>query len=186
MIYIKNNEISLRKFEFTDIDNKVRWINNPSNNRFLHYHLPLTVEKTSEWYEKIKNSDNRIDAVIEYSGMPVGIIGLLNVDDVNRKAEYYICMGDEKFKGKGIAKKATLLLLDYAFDVLKLNRVYLYTEEENIHAQKLFKYVGFRREGLIKHDLIFEMRYVNRYIYGLTKEDFKNDYSYRKNVFRKE
>ena len=46
--------VSLRKFTKDDIPKKVEWINNPDNNRFLHYDLPLEEEKTHMWFENIQ------------------------------------------------------------------------------------------------------------------------------------
>ena len=138
----------------------------------LHYDLPLEYDKTVTWWEKAKNLNNRLDAVIEYNGIPVGLIGLLNIDNVNRKAEYYICIGEKEYKGRGIARKASELLLTYSFNELDLNRIFLYTEEENLSAQKLFEKLGFQKEGLIKQDLIYNKRLVNRYLYAMLKEGY--------------
>lgn len=168
--------ISLRKFGWQDIEKKVEWINNPHNNKYLHYNVPLQVDKTAQWFEKVKELKSRIDAVITYDNTPVGLIGLLNIDDINKKAEFYICIGEESARGRGIAKKASMLLLDYAFNELCLNRVYLYTEQENVSAQKLFEKLGFKKEGLIEHDLFYNERFVNRYLYGLLKEAYRNDH----------
>lgn len=165
--------ISLRKFDENDIINKINWINNPANNQFLHYDLPLEYEKTKQWYLKNRDREDRFDAVIECNGIPVGLIGLLNIDFQNKKAEYYIAMGDASFKGKGIATKASHLLLKYAFDEIKLNRIYLYTEKDNIIAQRLFEKVGFKKEGLLLNDIYFKDRKVDRYVYGITKDLFK-------------
>lgn len=174
MIIIQDANVVLRKFSSKDIENKVKWINDSDNNTYLHYDLPLEYDKTAIWFEKIKDINTRLDAVIEYNGTPVGLIGLLNIDNTNRKAEYYICIGEKGFKGCGIAKKASLLLLSYAFNTLNLNRVFLYTEEENISAQKLFEKLGFQKEGLIKQDLIYNGRMVNRYIYSMLKEVYED------------
>ena len=46
-----------------------------------------------------------------------------------QKSEIYITIGEHELKGKGIAKEATKLLLNYAFDTLDLNKVYLFTEK---------------------------------------------------------
>ena len=165
--------ISLRKFDENDIINKINWINNPANNQFLHYDLPLEYEKTKQWYLKNRDREDRFDAVIECNGIPVGLIGLLNIDFQNKKAEYYIAMGDASFKGKGIATKASHLLLKYAFDEIKLNRIYLYTEKDNIIAQRLFEKVGFKKEGLLLNDIYFKDRKVDRYVCGVTKDLFK-------------
>jgi len=165
-------QVSIRKFERFDIPNKVKWINDPKNNTYLHYELPLEIEKTENWYDKNKNRTDRYDAVIEADGVAVGLIGLLSIDNNNRKAEYYVTIGEHEYLGKGIASKATKLLLEYAFKQLGLNRVYLFTECENLAAVKSYERVGFKREGVIKHDIFSKGRFVDRYLYGITKEDF--------------
>ena len=135
---LKNHmQIRIRKFTKDDIKNKVKWINDPLNNKYLHYELPLEEHKTALWYEKNKDRTDRYDAVILADGIPVGLIGLLGIDHKNAKAEFYIALGEHDCKGKGIAAIASLLLLEYAFLELKLNKIYLYTERENIKAQKL-------------------------------------------------
>ncbi len=163
--------VSIRKFEEKDIPNKVKWINDPENNQYLHYDLPLTKEGTKAWFFKIKDLTDRYDAVIEYDGAPVGIIGLLNIK--NGKAEYYVTMGEADFKGKGIAKKATLLLLDYAFIERKLSEIYLYTEVDNIPAQKLFEKCGFIKGEIFKDSAVNRGKSVDRYYYSVSSFDWR-------------
>lgn len=160
--------VTIRAFEEKDIANKVAWINNPENNTFLHYDLPLEYDKTLAWFRKNEGNTGRFDAVIEADGVPVGLIGLLSIDRKNSKAEYYISMGEPSYKGKGIATKATGLILKYAFEELKLNRVYLFTERDNTAAQRLFEKAGFTKEGLLEEDLFSRGKFVDRYAYGIT------------------
>lgn len=166
-------KISIRKFERTDIPKKVEWINNPENNQFLHYDIPISIEGTERWFDSHRGEDNRYDAVIEVDGVPVGTIGLLSIDRNNSKAEFYIALGEIAYKGKGVAKKASLLILAYGFDKLGLNRIYLFTEIENIVAQKLFERVGFKKEGTIRQDIVSRGKYVDRVAYGFLREDWE-------------
>lgn len=163
--------VKLRKFQEKDVPNKVRWINDSENNTYLHYQLPLEEQKTYQWYQGISKRTDRYDAVIEYEGIPVGIIGLLNIQD--SKAEYYITMGEKAFKGKGIAKRATRCLFEYAFHELDLNEIYLYTEEENTIAQKLFEKCGFQKQYLEKNSAINKGKPVNRFFYRILKTEFE-------------
>lgn len=165
-------KISIRKFERSDIPKKIEWINNPENNRYLHYDIPLEQEKTEKWFDKNKDRTDRYDAVIVADGKPCGTIGLLQIDRKNCKAEYYIAMGETSLKGKGIATRASEMILDYAFNKLELNKVYLMTETENIAAQKLFEKVGFIKEGILHEDIISRRKYVDRYVYGICKRDY--------------
>lgn len=166
-------KVTIRRFERTDIPKKVEWVNNPENNQFLHYDIPICIEKTEKWFDSHFGEDTRYDAVIEADRVPVGTIGLLSIDRKNSKAEYYIAMGETSYKGKGIAKEASLLILQYGFETLLLNRIYLYTEVENVAAQKLFEKVGFVREGLIRQDILSHGKYADRYAYGYLREDWR-------------
>lgn len=170
----KKMQIRLRKFEKRDIEDKIKWINDSNNNTYLHYDLPLELEKTEAWFEKNKDRADRYDAIIEVDGNSVGLIGLLGIDFKNKKAEYYICIGEADYKGKGVATIASKMLLEYAFDTIGLNKVYLYTEYDNISAQRLFERLGFKKEGLLKEDIIYNDRRVDRFFYGITKQGYKN------------
>lgn len=154
--------ISIRKFKESDIENKVKWINDDENNKYLHYELPLDVEKTRNWF-KNKNDSKRYDAVIEYEGIPVGLIGLLDIKD--GKAEYYVILGDKRFKKRGIAIEATKLILEYGKNVLKLNSVIGYTETGNENMRSLFLKSGFEEVELIKNSAKNRDRIVDRYFF---------------------
>ena len=170
---MQDARITIRKFEKSDIPKKVEWINNPANNRFLHYNIPLSIEGTERWFDSHQGETTRYDAVIEADGVPVGTIGLLSIDRKNSKAEYYIAMGETAYKGKGVAKEASRLILAYGFEELGLNRIYLFTEADNIAAQKLFERVGFKREGILKQDVYSHGAFADRIAYGFLKEEWK-------------
>lgn len=166
-IFLFNNSlVTLRAFKEDDIVKKVEWVNNPENNTYLHYDIPINSEKTRIWFQN-KNNTNRIDLVIEYGKKAVGLIGLLNIDFSNEKAEFYISMGETAYKRKGIATQACNLLLDFAFERLGLHKVYLTTDGENYIAHSLFEKVGFIREGVFLDDLIHKGKYINRIRYGI-------------------
>lgn len=165
-------KVNIRKFERTDIPKKVEWINNPENNQFLHYDIPISIVGTERWFDSHQGEETRYDAVIEADGVPVGTIGLLSIDRKNSKAEYYIAMGEVDYKGKGVAKEASRLILEYGFEKLDLNRIYLFTEVENVAAQKMFERVGFVREGVIRQDILSHGKYADRIAYGFLREDW--------------
>lgn len=166
-----NKKISLRDFAEKDIENKVNWINDSRNNEFLHYELPLEYEKTLAWF-KGRNLERRNDFVIEYEGHPVGLIGLLNIDYENQKAEYYVSMGDVLCKGKGIATNASYLLLQHAFETLKLNKIYLNVDYDNVIARRMYDKVGFKEEGIFREDLLRRGKLIDRVRYAYFKKDW--------------
>lgn len=164
--------IAIRKFQKKDIPYKVRWINDESNNKYLHYDLPLREDKTLQWFKTLEGRTDRVDYTITFNEEPAGLIGLLNIDLKDKKAEYYICLGEEKFKGKGIANFATDLLIKTAHQQTGLKLIYLYTEVDNIRAQKLFEKIGFAKKELLKNDLFYNGKHVDRFKYSLSVEHY--------------
>ena len=162
--------VSIRKFEEKDVENKVKWINDDNNNEFLHYNIPLKIEDTINWYKNNINNDKRYDMVIMYDNIPVGVIGIINID--KKKGEYYITLGEHDYKRKGISYEASKLILDYAFNNLKLEKVWLCVDEKNIAARKLYEKVGFKLEGILRKDIYFKGEMINRYMYGILKEEW--------------
>lgn len=169
MFCLKNENIVVREFRKDDIENKVKWINDKRNNKYLHYDIPLCEEKTLEWYKN--KAKNRFDCVIEYQDVPIGWIGLIGIDDINQKAEFYITIGNDEFKRRGIATRATKLILEYAFKELNLNKVYLNVDEENEAACKLYEKIGFNKEGRFVQDMLFRGVLINRLRYAIFKID---------------
>ena len=74
---------------------------------------------------------------------------------------------EKEYKGKGIAKSATILLLKYAFSSLKLHTVYLLTETENAAAQKLFQQCGFIKRDAFFLFLLAEIRQEKLLIFSM-------------------
>ena len=164
--------VTLREFNENDISNKIRWINDSDNNRYLHYDIPLEYGKTLEWYFK-KNKETRLDLVIEYENVPIGLIGLLEIDRVNSKAEYYICLGEKQYKGKGIAKLASKALLNHAFYDLALNKVYLNVDAQNVAACFLYEKIGFECEGYFKEDMFHNGALIDRKRYAIFENTWR-------------
>ena len=168
-------DVTLRDFNENDVENKVKWINNSENNKFLHYNLPLNIEDTAKWYDSIKQNPNRHDMIILYNNIPVGVIGIINVS--NKKGEYYITLGETEFKRKGISTKATKKILDLSFNEWNLEKVWLCVDEKNTSARNLYEKVGFKLEGTLRKDIFFKGEMIDRCMYGMLKEEWNSEHS---------
>ncbi len=166
------SKVKIRPFTLEDVARKVEWINNPENNQYLHYDIPLSYDKTCEWFLG-KNNTAREDCVIEYDGTAVGLIGLLSIDRESKKAEFYISMGEPDYKRRGIATAATCLVLEHAFHDLKLNKVYLNVDADNVGACALYEKTGFSCEGYFKQDMMHRGKLIDRKRYAILKAEYE-------------
>jgi aminoglycoside 6'-N-acetyltransferase len=77
--------------------------------------------------------------------------------------------------GKGYAKEAVKLLLDYLFSGYPLVRISAFTDEENLPAQKVMERVGFRREGILRGAMFRDGQWRDIAIYGILRQEWKPD-----------
>lgn len=94
------------------------------------------------------------------------------LDWENRKTEIGFWLG-ESFQGKGLATKSCRLLIDYAFDEFKLNRVEMLCGAENLKSRKIAEKLGFREEGTMKQSGWLHDRFVDFVIYGMLASEAK-------------
>lgn len=81
----------------------------------------------------------------------IAYIDIKNIDWSIPKAEigYFI---DEKYEGKGISTKMLSNIIDYSFNILKINKLLLRIYKNNIGSRKIAEKNGFEIEGTIRKD----------------------------------
>ena len=171
---MKNVKLKIRKLQENDLSCRVAWMNHPKVYSTMHYTTPITLEGTQKWFEKIINDKSRCDMVFEHDDKVIAMGGLTGIDTQLKKAELYIFVGPE-FQSKGYGKKATMLLCCYGFEFLSLNKIYLFTNESNIGARKIYEKAGFSLEGRLRSENISTHGYEDRLYYGLLKGDLPHN-----------
>ncbi|MGV3502234.1 MAG: GNAT family N-acetyltransferase [Adhaeribacter sp.] len=102
----------------------------------------------------------------------IGDISLKNFDRSVPKAEigYYL---DRQAEGRGYGTQMLRALVDFAFQDLNLNKVFLRSATDNPRSYELAERCGFRREGLMRQDFRDNQHnLIDIYYYGLTKSDY--------------
>ena len=135
--------VIIRPLQETDAYTSVKWRNDKEVFKYTGntYANTITIDSELDWINRVIKNKNEYRCAIEADGVYVGNIYLTDIDDYS--AQYHIFIGEKDFWGKGIAKQSSLLLLQYAFSDLKLNRVYLDVHYKNMAAISLYKKLGF-------------------------------------------
>ena len=102
------------------------------------------------------------------SSEKLGNIGLKIINHDAKIAEVGF-MIKASAQGKGIAGNALRLLMRYAFNDLKLNKLVAYCSVRNTGSYTLLENQGFFREGCLKQNSLINNNYVDDYAYGLCK-----------------
>lgn len=96
--------------------------------------------------------ENKHYAIIDENDIYQGTISLKNIDMIDKNAEYAIVLRKEAMN-KNIAKEATKILLNIAFENLGLNRIYLNVLSDNLRAIRFYEKMGFLYEGEFKNHI---------------------------------
>ena len=167
--------MKLRLLASSDLQTRVKWMNDPRVYRTMHFTPPISLEKTLEWHSKNVNNANRCDVVFEdEKGNLVAMGGLTAIDYSVRKAEFYVFVNPERQR-EGIGTQATCLLCKYGFEVLQLHKIYLFTNSSNTGARHTYEKVGFSLEGIHRSEMITDEKYEDRLYYGLLAPDFNSN-----------
>lgn len=164
----------IRKLTIEDLPTRVDWMNNPKIYSSMHFDLPVSMENTLRWFENNKNNEKRSDICFEEEGVIVAFGGLTSIDLLLKKAELYIFVNPNLQKS-GIGTQATKLLCKYGFGQLKLHKIYLLTNEDNVAAIKVYQKCGFQLEGRHRDEYMVKDQYKDRLYFGLLKRDFLYD-----------
>lgn len=163
--------MQIRKIELADLETRVAWMNNPQIYSTMHFQIPVLIENTIKWYENNKTREDRFDATFLEEGKVVGFGGFTAIDTEKLMAELYIFVNPESHKS-GIGTRATQMLCQYGFEVLKLRKIYLYTNENNIPAIHVYEKCGFVLEGRHRKEAVNPQGgYYDRMYYGLFKDE---------------
>lgn len=167
--------IKLREIEYDDIRIINRWRNDPEVIKTLganYRYINLETEK--RWYENyLEHRDRNIRLMIVAENEPVGMVNLLNIDHLNRHAEFSIQIGNTKFQSKGIGTRATQMILSHGFENLNLHRIYLTVLKTNERAIALYKKIGFVKEGTLREVVYKNDEYADMLLMSMLKNEYE-------------
>ncbi|KPZ52379.1 Spermidine N(1)-acetyltransferase [Pseudoalteromonas sp. P1-13-1a] len=157
--------IYLRELSLTDVDTLNEWRNSRETIDCLganFRYVDMAIDK--KWFENYQQnrmSNVRLAVCCKETSQLLGAVYLLNIDWLNRNAEFAIWLGDESSRGQGIGSHATSLALEHAFLDLNLHKIYLTVLETNKPAIGLYKKIGFKEEGILVDAVYKNGKYLN-------------------------
>jgi len=172
--------IELRQLEIKDAPFMIEWMHDPDIQKgFKKDMLGATIDDAVAFIkenriipEPIVNGISIHYAIVDDNDEYLGTTSLKNIDTKNGTAEYAITTR-KKAQKKGTAYKATVMMLNKAFFVFNLRRVYLSVFSNNIAAIKLYEKCGFVFEGEFReHFVIDGDGLVNWKWYGMMRDEF--------------
>ena len=166
------NSVSLRPITLADTDNIIRWRNKVKRNFIFQKDLTSAVHQ--HWFEeKIKTGQvYQFIIVADDLGKDIGSIYLRDLDQKNQKAELGIFIGDSSARGQGLGQLAIRQILVFAFEELKLNKVFLKVFADNHRAINSYQKSGFIEDGYFKQDAFTDGQFRDLVFMSILRSDW--------------
>lgn len=169
---LESKRILLRSVEETDLLSllELQW------DADLMRHMifkPLSLESQKQWFKSLGNERIAFSVFFKQGDTHdlVGLATLNNINFLHQRATWGMKLLKTN-QGKGIGYEASVMLLDFAYSHLNINKIQADVIEENTVSCRLADKVGATREGLMC-DYYFQMgSFRNAILYGLTREVF--------------
>lgn len=108
---------------------------------------------------------------------PIGLAAIADYQVNHGRGEFLIGIPDAAEQKMGVGLEASLLVLDYAFNALKLNKLISFVYSYNHHSQANTLQLGFTQEGFLRehiHNATYG--YVSLYQNGLLVTEFRSNH----------
>lgn len=158
---IVGERIVLRPIAEEDTENILRWRNSDLVRSNFIYQPLLTEEEHHKWLQTKVSTGKVVQFIIleKDTSNPIGSVYLRDIDRIIKKGEYGIFIGDNKAQNKGYGTEAAKLMIQYAFEILKLHKVTLRVLQGNEGAIRSYEKAGFIREGYMVDEVLINGEY---------------------------
>lgn len=139
------NEFSLRPLSEKDASRMLEWMRDTDITQYLQIGGPDTTREQvlAFIHSTTDESESLHRAIVNERDEYLGTVSLKHIDREKKEAEYAISMHPSAL-GTGASARGSRLILQLAFEVIGLDRVYLNVLEENRRAVRFYNKIGFR------------------------------------------
>lgn len=144
--------VGLRPVEVEDLALLVQWRNDERTRTMFFSPFLISTSGQQKWYESLLADPTRAQFMIVQlpDDIPVGTIGLANIDYRNQNAELGIFIIDATVRRRNLGIDAVQALLQHAFRDLNLRRVYAKVYSFNKAVLTGSPQASFKEEGIAR------------------------------------
>lgn len=160
---VSTERLKLRKIEQEDVEDIFTFTSSPVGKEFLSWQPHDNIERTNGFVNSIitkyKNGSAAqwgIELVAE--NKIIGLTGFIDYSADNCRGEIAYIMSPY-YEGKGYMTEANLAVINYGFEVIKLNRIQAKAELDNVGSQKVLERIGMKEEGTLRQFIFQKGKY---------------------------
>ncbi|MGL4913964.1 MAG: GNAT family N-acetyltransferase [Romboutsia sp.] len=179
-MYLKKligNKVYLSPIDRNDYVKYTQWVNDMDvaiGMTFANMLIDEEAEKNS--LDRLSKAPFNFAIILKETNQVIGNVGFPKLDYINKLGEVGIFIGDKESWGNGYGNEALSLLLDFGFNLLNLNNIYLKVYSFNRQAIKCYSKVGFKEVGRLREAKIIGCNKYDEVCMDILANEFKSPY----------
>lgn len=168
----------LRPLRISDLSVIAGWLEDVEDLALFHARMPVPLSGESleaAWRESLLSAEPRGSywyLIVDHEKRALGFGGIESINYVHGGAVTPLFI-TRPSRGKGLGLRARALLLDLAFDQLRLKRITSYHRVDNTASTRLNLACGFKPEGRIRSGWFADGRFIDLNVYGILAEEWR-------------
>ena len=165
---IEGKQLYLRFLKYDDLDRTWEWLHRPDVYNKIGVKTPFSKEEQKKWYASLeKDKFKKVFAVCKKdNNIHIGNVSLDMIDIRHGNARLSIFIADHNARGKGYGSEALQLLEKYAFDTLKLHKIWCKTDAGDEKVLNFYHNLRFIQEGRLKEHERKDGIFVDKVLFG--------------------
>jgi [ribosomal protein S5]-alanine N-acetyltransferase len=166
--------IQLRASLISDLDAILEWALDQEFCLSNGWSFPNNPEKLRNHWTRIimEPRDDFQRFAIDNMGSILGYADLALIDWHEQRASFGIALARGNW-GQGIATMAGALMLEHAFETLKLERIVAEVHSSNERSLRLMSRLGFVREGILRQHETYRGQKQDVILFGLLRNEYQ-------------
>lgn len=140
-----SHAVYIRRLVLDDAKTSYKWRNNSVIWEFTKFRPQniITEEIELAWLNNClnKKDERRFAICLKENDQYIGNVQLLKI--ANNHAEFHLVIGEQSQWGKGLGTQASIQILTYGFQQLRLESISLEVHKDNHAAFSIYKKIGF-------------------------------------------
>lgn len=170
-VFLEGNKVNLRTIEEDDLEFLRDNINNPEVRTYLTMRKPVNLEQERQFFENVISDDKDVHLAICNEEEIVGVISLEENQKEIRVAEIGVWI-DPEYHKNGYGTEAAELITNYGFEELNYHKVIARAYEKNEGSNKIWKRLGFTKEGTLRDHIYRNGEFEDANVYGVIENEW--------------
>lgn len=155
-VFLRGDAVTLHPIEPADAPFLAELVNHPEVRAGTAQTAPMSVADEREWIETLdEHNPDGFNFLVCADGDPVGTVGSLDVAQEWGTAQLGYAIHPEHWS-QGYATAAVDLVVDYAIDELRFEKVTARVFETNPASARVLEKVGFVEEGVLREHVLVD------------------------------